>query len=285
MTAISDRDSNLSHQDLHIAFIGGGNMARAMVAGLLRSGHSPERIAVAEPHSATRGRMGELHERIALTAANAEAAAGADVLVLAVKPQVMPAVLDEIATVARPTRQLILSVAAGVRLTALARALQHTAIVRVMPNQPALIGAGMSVLVAAPGVSTVQKDRAGYVVQSIGHALWLDDEMLMDAVTAVSGSGPAYFYLFMETMENTAVDLGLPRETARMLVRQTALGAARTALATDGDLAGLRQSVTSPGGTTAAALAVMEAADLPDTLRCALIAARDRCTELGRCPS
>lgn len=275
----------MNHSDLHIAFIGGGNMAQAMVAGLLRAGHRPQHISVAEPQAAARERIGRLHEGISLGIANAQAAAAADVLVLAVKPQVLPAVLDEIAGVTRPARQLVLSVAAGVGLATLGRSLRHAQIVRVMPNQPALIGAGMSVLVAAAGLDPARKERAGYVVQSIGHALWLDDETLMDAVTAVSGSGPAYFYLFMEAMEDTATELGLPRETARTLVRQTALGAARTALATDGDLAGLRQSVTSPGGTTAAALAVMEAAELRATLRRALLAARDRCIELGRDPS
>lgn len=275
----------MNHQDLHIAFIGGGNMAQAMVAGLLRAGHRPQHISVAEPQAAARERIGRLHEGIILGIANAQAAAAADVLVLAVKPQVLPAVLGEIAGVASPARQLVLSVAAGVGLATLGRSLRHAQIVRVMPNQPALIGAGMSVLVAAAGLDPARKERAGYVVQSIGHALWLDDETLMDAVTAVSGSGPAYFYLFMEAMEDTATELGLPRETARTLVRQTALGAARTALATDGDLAGLRQSVTSPGGTTAAALAVMEAAELRATLRRALLAARDRCIELGRGPS
>jgi pyrroline-5-carboxylate reductase len=153
-----------------------------------------------------------------------------------------------------------------------------------MPNQPALIGEGMSVLVATGTTTPAQRAQAFYICESTGKALWLGDEDLMDAVTAVSGSGPAYFYLLMELMEQSAVALGLPADVARTLVRQTALGAAHSAADPAADVAALRRSVTSPGGTTAAALAVLEQAGLADILHRALTAARDRGIELGRSP-
>jgi pyrroline-5-carboxylate reductase len=174
-------------------------------------------------------------------------------------------------------------VAAGITLAAIARGLAtNVPAVRVMPNQPALIGEGMSVLVASPEVSAAQKAQAFYIAEAAGLALWIGEESLMDAVTAVSGSGPAYFYLLMEIMEDSAVQLGLQRETARMLVRQTALGAARAAGMPDADLIALRASVTSRGGTTAAALDVLDQAGVRDTWRRAIAAARDRAAELGR---
>ncbi len=273
----------MGNENLKIGFIGGGNMAQAIIGGLLRAGHAPSCIAVAEPAAAAREKLARLNAALTINAANASVAAQPEVLVLAVKPQVMAAVLAELAPVARPRGQLVMSVAAGVTLDTLARGLGAAiAAVRVMPNQPALIGEGMSVLVASPGATAAQKAQAQYIAESTGRALWISDESLMDAVTAVSGSGPAYFYLLMEIMEDTAVQLGLPRETARVLVRQTALGAARTAGMPDSELPALRAGVTSPGGTTAAALAVLDAAGIRDILRRALVAARDRGAELGR---
>ena len=273
----------MSHQDLKIGFIGGGNMARAIVGGLLRAGHAPAAIAVAEPGAEPRNAIAALNPQVRISTTNPSVAATSDVLVLAVKPQVMPAVLAELAAVKRPAGQLVISVAAGITLASLARGLKAAVpAVRVMPNQPALIGEGMSVLVASPPVSAAQKAQALYIAEAAGRALWIGDESLMDAVTAVSGSGPAYFYLLMEIMEDSAVQLGLPREIARTLVRQTALGAARAAGMADGDLAAMRASVTSPGGTTAAALAVLDQAGIRDIVTHALTAARDRGAELGR---
>jgi len=270
-------------RDLDIGFIGGGNMAQAIIGGLLRAGLPATRLTVAEPDAARRSQLAQLAAGISTSKANAAVAAAADVLVLAVKPQVMPAVLAELAGQRRPADQLVLSVAAGVPLATLAGALgPGTAIVRVMPNQPALVGAGMSVLVSAAGVSTSQRALALELVQTTGRALWLEDESLMDAVTAVSGSGPAYFYLLMELMEDGATRLGLPPGIARSLVRQTAMGAACSAADESQDLAALRATVTSPGGTTAAAVAVMEQAGIRDTVSRALTAARDRGAELGR---
>lgn len=266
-----------------IGFIGGGNMAQAIIGGLLRAGVPARQLAVAEPDDGCRRRLAALAAGMRLTAANHEVAALADVLVLAVKPQVIPAVLAGLASQQRPPGQLVMSVAAGMPVASITAALgANTAVVRVMPNQPATVGAGMSVLVASPAVNAGQRTLALELAATTGRALWIEDETLMDAVTAVSGSGPAYFYLLMELMEAGAVDLGLPRDLARTLVRQTALGAARTATDESRDLADLRRSVTSPGGTTAAALAVMEQAGIRETLCRALVAARDRSIELGR---
>lgn len=273
----------MNNQQLGIGLIGGGNMAQAIVGGLLRAGHEPGRIAVAEPAAAARARLAALHGAIAVGTANEAVAAGAEILVLAVKPQVTPAVLAELATTHRPLGQLVVSIAAGITLATLGDTLGAGAsVVRAMPNQPALVGEGMTVLVASAAVSAAQKAQAQYVAEATGRALWIGDEGLMDAVTAVSGSGPAYFYLLMEIMEDAATRLGLPAETARTLVRQTALGAARAVTATGGEPAALRASVTSPGGTTAAALAVMESAGFADVVLRAITAARDRGAELGR---
>ncbi|MEZ5564836.1 MAG: pyrroline-5-carboxylate reductase [Gammaproteobacteria bacterium] len=202
---------------------------------------------------------------------------------LAVKPQLMSTVSLALATASRHPGQLVLSVAAGVTLSSLQGWFgPDTAIVRVMPNQPATIGAGVSALVAVPAVTPRDRDFAMYVAASTGQALWLAEESQMDAVTAVSGSGPAYFYLLMEHMERAAVDLGLPRDLAAVLTRETALGAARVVVEGKADPAQLRAVVTSPGGTTAAALQVFEAAHLNAIVSTALTAARDRSVELGQ---
>jgi len=268
---------------LSIGFIGGGHMATAMARGLLRAGHPAGRIHVAEPEAAQRARLAALDPGVQLTTDNAAVAAVADVLVLAVKPQVLPGVAAAIARAPRVEGQLIVSVAAGVTLATLAGWFGHDApIVRAMPNQPATIGAGISALAAGSRVSPDQRKAAAYVAASTGSVLWLDSEELMDAVTAVSGSGPAYFYLLMECMEQAARELGLPAELAARLTRQTALGAARVVAETEGEPATLRAAVTSPGGTTAAALEVFSQAGLPEVVLRALRAARDRGRELGR---
>lgn len=269
--------------DAEIGFIGVGNMAQAIICGLLEARVPAHKLLVAEPDADRRRQLGTLGQGLRLAGSNAEVAAAADVLVLAIKPQVMPTVLGELRGGRRPARQLVMSIAAGIPIASITAALgDDAAVVRVMPNQPALVGAGMSVLVASPAVDAGQAALALALAATTGRALWIEDEALMDAVTAVSGSGPAYFYLLMELMEEAAIELGLPAGIARTLVRQTALGAARTALDESRELAALRRSVTSPGGTTAAALAVMEAAGLRDTLHRALRAARDRGIELGQ---
>ncbi len=266
-----------------IGFVGGGNMAQALARGLLGAGHPAARLCMADPDGARRAQCATLADGVRVTADNLEVAATADVLVLAVKPQVLGEVVRALAHERGPDDRVVLSVAAGVTLETLHRHLgAGTAIIRAMPNQPALVGAGITALVPGRGVSDRQRTRAGYVMETVGQTVWLDEEALLDAVTAISGSGPAYFYLLMELMEEVAAELGLPGSLAARLVRQTALGAAKTALEDGREPAALRASVTSPGGTTAAALEVLADADIRSIVRRALVAARDRSAALGR---
>jgi pyrroline-5-carboxylate reductase len=273
----------MNHHDLTIGMIGGGNMARALVRGLLRGGHPAQRISISEPDAGQRELVAALDPGLVIDASNTPVAQTAAVLVLAVKPQILPEVALALAGQRRPAGQLVMSVAAGITLRSLAGWLgTNTPLVRVMPNQPATIGAGVSALAASAAVDDSDRQAAGYIAGTTGRALWLPDESLMDAVTAVSGSGPAYFYLLMEHMERAATDLGLPPDLAAALTRETALGAARVVIETQGNPAALRAAVTSPGGTTAAALRVFEHADLAGIVRQALTAARDRSAELGK---
>lgn len=274
----------MEHGKTQIGFIGGGNMAQAMAAGLLRAGHAPEALAVAEPLATTRTRWQELHATIRTGSDNAAVAADAAVLVLAVKPQVMPAVLAGLAALARPRGQLVISVAAGVTLATLARSLgAGTPAVRVMPNQPALVGAGMAVLVASPAVDDAGREQARHVAESTGRALWLDDESLMDAVTAVSGSGPAYVFLLTECMAKAGIEAGLPPKLAAQLARATVAGAGALLVVSPEEPKKLRENVTSPGGTTEAALKVLMASDaLPALMTKAIAAATKRSHELAQ---
>lgn len=276
----------MTFETLTIGLIGGGNMARALVRGLLQAGHPAGRIHVADPDPAQLEQVAALHATVGIHADNSEVAREADVLVLAVKPQLMAGMARQLATSGRPGTQLILSVAAGITLDSLRGWFGAGApLVRVMPNQPATIGAGISGLAASATVDESQRLVAEYIASATGQAVWLQDESLMDAVTAVSGSGPAYFYLLMEHMERAAVDLGLPAALAATLTRETALGAARVVIETRAEPGKLRSAVTSPGGTTAAALRVFEAANLEAIVHEALAAARDRSAELGRAPT
>jgi pyrroline-5-carboxylate reductase len=273
----------MSFENLTIGLVGGGNMARALVRGLLHAGHPAGRLQVADPDPAQLEQVVALHASVGIHRNNSDAARVADVLVLAVKPQLMPAVAKQLAAGPRRNGQLILSVAAGVTLDSLRGWFGPDApLVRVMPNQPATIGAGISGLAASTALSERDRQLARYVAGATGQAVWLEDEDLMDAVTAVSGSGPAYFYLLMEHMERAAVELGLPAELAAALTRETALGAARLVIETKAEPEALRSAVTSPGGTTAAALQVFAAAGLGSIVRSALAAARDRSAELGK---
>jgi pyrroline-5-carboxylate reductase len=267
--------------DFTIGFIGGGNMAAAIARGLVAAGVQPGRLAVADPAAAARDNISAIAAGIATGSDNAAVAATADVLVLAVKPQVLAATCASLGP--RPPAQLVVSVAAGVRLASLAAWLgAGTPLVRAMPNQPALIGAGITALVATPGASARDRDRAAAILGAAGATVWLDDESLMDAVTAVSGSGPAYFYLLTELLEAAGREVGLPPALAATLARQTALGAGRTLSETGQEPAALRATVTSPGGTTAAAIAAFQQADLAAIVTRAVRAARDRGIELGR---
>ena len=272
----------MTRAQTRIGFIGGGNMAYAIAGGLLQAEHSAACIHVSDPSVEQLQRFEDLNPGIVTTRDNANVIADAEVVVLAVKPQLMTEVLRPLRDVDRTGDQLVLSVAAGITLESLrAMLLPTTAIVRVMPNQPALVGAGMSVLTATPETSAEQRGLAEYVATATGRAEWIEEEALMDAVTAVSGSGPAYFYLLAELMEAAAKDMGIPERLAGVLARQTAFGAGRVAVESELGLPALRESVTSRGGTTAAALAAFEQAGIRDIVLRALRAARDRSVELG----
>lgn len=267
--------------DYRIGFIGGGNMARSLVGGLIAGEVDPRRIDVADPSHEKRR---ELAERFGVTTTeDNQAVAGAvDVLVLAVKPQVMREVVTAIAPGLPEPAPLLVSIAAGIRAASLARWLgRPLPLVRAMPNTPALVRSGATALYANPEVSAEQRDRAESVMRAVGQTLWIEDEALMDAVTAVSGSGPAYFFLFMEALEQAAVDLGLDPEAAHLLTLETAQGAARMALSSDEGPGALRERVTSPGGTTEAALEAFAEGGFNALVLRAVKAARDRADALA----
>lgn len=267
--------------DKTLAFIGGGNMARSLIGGLVADGYPADHIRVADPDAERRS---QLAGRFGITATgdNAEAVRGADAVVLAVKPQVVKEVAEPLGAQIRDAGTLVISIAAGVREADLSRWLGgEVAVVRTMPNTPSLVQTGATALYANDRVTAAQRDLAESLLRAVGITQWLEDEALMDAVTAVSGSGPAYFFLLMEAMENAGRELGLPRQTARLLTLETALGAARMALESEEDPGRLRQRVTSPGGTTEAATRVLEEGGLPDLYRRALRAAAERAGELG----
>ena len=267
--------------DKRICFIGGGNMASAMINGLLQDGTPGHQITVAEPDAKRRQQL-ERSFGVLASADNREACAACDILILAVKPQVLKEVAENLAPDLQQRRPLCLSIAAGVRHASVQSWLgQDIPLVRVMPNTPAMIQAGASGLYAPPEVSEEHRMAAEHVMRATGMAVWLDDEEQMDALTAVSGSGPAYFFLFMEAMENTAKAMGLEHDSARLLVRQTALGAARMALESPLSLGELRSKVTSPGGTTEQAIKVFESRQLAATVEAAMQAARQRSKELS----
>jgi pyrroline-5-carboxylate reductase len=261
-----------------IAFIGGGNMARSLVGGLIAHGQPSDRIAVAEPQAELRAAL-TADFSVACGADGAVVAARAEVLVLAVKPQVMRAVCLELAPVLAQRRPLLLSIAAGVRTAQIACWIgAHLPVVRAMPNTPALIRAGVAGLYANELATGPERERAEEIMGATGSTVWVDDEDALDAVTAVSASGPAYCFLLMEAMEQAALDQGLAPAIARELSVQTALGAALMARASSEEPAQLRSRVTSPGGTTEAALEVLERSDF----RALVANAVDAATKLAR---
>jgi pyrroline-5-carboxylate reductase len=264
-----------------LSFIGGGNMAHSLIGGLIADGWPASRIQVTDTNP---DQCAHLAERFGVTTGsdNNAAVAQADVVVLAVKPQVMHAVGSEISAAIQARRPLVISIAAGIRSADLDRWLGgDNAIVRCMPNTPALVQSGATALFANACVNNGQRDLAESILRAVGLTLWLDDEQLMDAVTALSGSGPAYFFLIMEALQAAGVQLGLPEQTARLLALQTGFGAAKMALESDEDAATLRQRVTSPGGTTERALQTLEDGGLRELIARALTAARDRSRELA----
>jgi pyrroline-5-carboxylate reductase len=268
-------------EPLHIAFIGGGHMSSALVGGLRARGAAPQHIIVSDPVAAQRERL-RFDFGVRVTADNAEAVREADLVVLAVKPQQMAEAAQGIAAGLVARSPTVVSVAAGIRLADLRRWLgDGVPVVRTMPNRPALIGAGITAAYAGPDVGAGARAAVESVLAAAGALVWLEDESQMDAVTALSGSGPAYFFLLIEALEDAGVTLGLPRATARRLAVHTALGAGRMAAEGADPPATLREQVTSRGGTTAAALAVLEGAGLRATFGAALAAAARRSAELA----
>ena len=262
-----------------IAFIGAGNMAASLIGGLRAQGVEAGSMCASDHGAEQRARIGAEHA-IDTFASNAEAIQGADVIVLAVKPQVMKDVCLELAAHISD-RQLIVSIAAGISCASLERWLGARAVVRCMPNTPALLRQGVSGLYANSRVSAAQRQQAEQLLGAVGLTLWLDEERLIDAVTAVSGSGPAYFFLLIEAMTAAGEQLGLPREVAAQLSAHTALGAARMATGSDVDASELRRRVTSPAGTTEAAIKTFQAGGFEALVEQALHAAARRSAELA----
>jgi pyrroline-5-carboxylate reductase len=262
-----------------IAFIGAGNMAASLIGGLRAKGLDAAQIRASDPGAETRAKVQAEHG-IDVFADNAEAILGVDVIVLAVKPQAMKAVCQAL----RPHLQgnpLVVSIAAGITCASMRNWLGDQPIVRCMPNTPALLRQGVSGLYATEEVSAQQRQQAEDLLSAVGIALWLEQEQQLDAVTAVSGSGPAYFFLLIEAMTAAGEKLGLPRETAAQLTLQTALGAAHMAVSSDVDAAELRRRVTSPAGTTEAAIKSFQANGFEALVEKALGAAAHRSAEMA----
>ena len=267
--------------DSSLAFIGGGNMARSLIAGLVRQGTPPADIHVAEPVTALRDALAT-DFGVSVHATAGEAAAVTSTWVLAVKPQVLREVCASLQPLAADKQPLLVSIAAGITSTQLDRWLGgQIAVVRAMPNTPALLGAGVTGLFATAEVSAAQRAQADRVLASAGRTVWVDDEALMDSVTAVSGSGPAYVFLLAEAMEAAGIAQGLPPEAARTLVQQTLLGASRMLDEAGEAPAELRRRVTSPGGTTQAAIEAFQAGGFEALVATALAAAQARGRELS----
>jgi pyrroline-5-carboxylate reductase len=265
-----------------IAFIGCGNMSRSLIGGLIANNVKPEKLLATDPDKEQREAISEQFKITAL-ADNNEAVTKADVIVLAVKPQIMHNVVSEIADNVKGTSKLIISIAAGVTLDSIVEWLdEKAAVIRVMPNTPALIQAGAAALHANEHASETQKNTAEAMMRSVGTAIWLETEDQMNAVTALSGSGPAYFFYFMEAMEKAAIDMGLSEEQARLLTIETAVGASKMALLSSYDPAELRKQVTSPGGTTEQALNTFIEGNLSELVKKAMEAAKQRSIELSQ---
>lgn len=265
-----------------IAFIGGGNMARSLIAGLVAQGIPPASIHVAEPVEAARNVL-QADYGVAVFPTASDAIADTSVWVFAVKPQVMRTVCGEVTDIAAQDDPLVVSIAAGITSGQLDHWLGgQRAVVRTMPNTPALLRAGITGLFANPRVSPEQRALAERILATAGETVWIDDEALMDAVTAVSGSGPAYAFLLAEAMQAAGEAQGLPAVTARRLAAQTLLGAARMLVESGETAEVLRTRVTSPGGTTQAAIETFEAGGFRALVDRAIAAATARGRELSK---
>lgn len=264
----------------NIAFIGGGNMARSLISGLIKSGTEPGQLCVSEPGESCRA---SIHADFGVSTVNSnqDAVFNADIIVFAVKPQILKQVISEL-TLDANVSKLFISIAAGIPEPLIKQWLGFdAAIVRCMPNTPALVESGATALFANSKVSQAQHDNAESIMRAVGLTVWLDNESDMDAVTALSGSGPAYFFYVMEAMELAAIKMGLNAEIARLLCLQTALGAAKLAIEVKQDPAELRQKVTSPGGTTEAAVNELQNGGMMELFSTALFAAQQRAKTLA----
>jgi len=264
---------------MRIALIGGGNMATALISGLVAASHKV-RIQVAEPREAARDRL-EQRWPVKCFGQAAAAIKGMDAIVLAVKPQILPDVLAEIGGLVSH-RQMVISIVAGFPINKIAAQMEaNPPIVRTMPNTPALIGLGITGMYAQENCTPAQRDMASNLMQAAGEIVWLEEEGLLDVVTAVSGSGPAYFYYLIETIRNAGTRLGLPAEVAAKLALHTAHGAGALAVQSDLDVVELRQSVATKGGTTEAALEKLESDHFEQLVDSAITAATRRSRELA----
>ena len=264
------------------AFVGGGNMGGALIRGLIARGLPPERISVGEAVQARRVQLAD-ELGVLVTADNHEAVAGADVVVIAVKPQDMAGTVQALAGVFAQRPPLVLSIAAGIRVADIAGWCgAGVPVVRAMPNRPALNNAGATAIYAPATLSAAHRSLAADVLGAVGTTVWVADEDALDVVTALSGSGPAYYFLLAELMTDAAVNLGLERASAHELALQTLFGSGRMARESDGDLARLRAEVTSKGGTTEAAMRSLDAANLRGIVAAALAAATERSREMAR---
>ncbi|MEI6336108.1 MAG: pyrroline-5-carboxylate reductase [Methylococcaceae bacterium] len=265
-----------------IGFIGGGNMASSLLSGLIASGHSPQHLWVSDINPETLTTLAK-NLNVNTSASNDELINAVDVVVLAVKPQTLSSVAKSAAPLIQQKKSLVVSIAAGISQHSLSQWLgADTAIVRCMPNTPALVLTGATALHANVQVTPEQRNLAENIMRAVGIALWVSEESELDAVTAVSGSGPAYYFLLMEAMEKAALELGLNEVTARLLVQQTALGAAKIGLESSESPEQLRKRVTSPGGTTQKALETFEQGGFTELVSKALHAARDRSIEMSK---
>lgn len=265
-----------------VGLIGGGNMARAIAGGLLRGGMHATDILIAEPRPEQCQVLRQELYGAMVSDSNFVVAAEAETLLFAVKPQILKDVCRDLATTVKQHRPLIISIAAGPRIKDIDDWLGGgMRIVRVMPNQPALIDQGISALFANERTDDAGRDLAEKIMTAVGQVVWLDSESLMDAVTAVSGTGPAYFYLLIDVMIESAIDLGIDPEIARSLVVETARGATALASAEAESMSSLIERVRSPGGTTTAAFECLDAADVRGIFAKAIEAARDRATTLA----
>ena len=268
-------------KNLTIAFIGGGNIADSIIGGLISSGVPTTNIIAADPDIERQQSISERHG-IEVFEKNHDAIKKAEVIVFAVKPEKMPVAIKEIFENTIAKNKIILSVVAGIKIKSIEDWVKESfSIIRIMPNTPALVRSGVTALYANKNTSDKEKAIAEKIMSSVGKTVWLDKEDQMDSVTALSGSGPAYFFYFMELMENHAIEMGLKKEDAHLLTIETALGAAKMALLSNAELKELRLQVTSPAGTTERAINTFVKGKLHKLLRDAMDAAKKRSVELS----